>query len=250
MKTLRLMLASTLLIIGWSESNAQKQTAIDPVNHADGHIGELDTHFHNALVNYKNGKYLLAANDIQKTASYIKAESNEAKENDKKAIIKCYEKLVSLTNSLQTEKVESSENLNDIFAKTHYTLSRHHYINAVLLESNKEMEKAYQEMRSARKHLTLAARWNSNELDKGLVVNWKVTEKAGNSKINETKISAEEFRNGMKIIAFETEKLRAKIFSNKEEKYHISYWLEEAELREMNYEMDQPFGPWKIHEEK
>jgi len=243
------MLASTLLLIGWSESNAQKQIAIDPVNHTDGHIGELDTHFHNALVNYKNGKYLLAANEVQKSASYIKAVSNEAKENDKKAIITCYEKLVSLTNSLQTEKIESSENLNDIFAKTHYTISRHHYINAVVLESNKEMEKANREMRSAGKHLTLAARWSSDELNKDLEVNWKVTEKAGSSIGNETKISAEEFRNGMKIIAFETEKLGAKIFSNKEEKYHISYWIEEAELREMNYEMDQPFGPWKIQVE-
>jgi len=229
MKQLKVTIMTLVCLLSLSAIKAQVEIE-EPVKIVitEYYTDKLDADFYTAYNDYINGKNQAAADRIIAAAEYIHVQAVEAQEKDKKALNNSYQELLNLSKALEANKINSTKQLSHIFSKAHYALSRHHYAQAILLQSKKDLKKTGEAMHMATKSLEHAARWSGDVVGEGANNAWKETKKVGEAIGKGTKFTEEEIVKGIKSIGRESKKLGKKIFSHKKETYDI-YWLEEVD---------------------
>jgi hypothetical protein len=130
---------------------------------------EPSHHMQRAHASFLKKEYKAAANELQKTASYLHVESQNAVGETKSALAASAEELDRLAHDVAAGTVKSAKTLESAFARAEHALATHHQAKANTALSEKHGTTAGHYLNSAVTHLENAAKWTGHELESGTV---------------------------------------------------------------------------------
>jgi len=126
-------------------------------------------HFHKARQSFLKKDYKAAAEEIRKSAAFMKLEVARANAEGKKLLTTSIDELEKLATDVEKGTVTSAATLNHAFAKAHYALARHHYLRAMEYKAKGAGVKLGHALKASATHLEHGFAWAGHELEAATV---------------------------------------------------------------------------------
>jgi len=126
-------------------------------------------HFHKARQSFLKKDYEAAAEEIRKSAAFMKLEEARANAEGKKLLTTSIDELEKLATDVEKGTVTSAATLNHAFAKAHYALAKHHYLRAMEYKAKGAGTKLGHALKASALHLEHGFAWAGHEMDAGTV---------------------------------------------------------------------------------
>lgn len=171
----------------------------------------IEQTFQNAKKDYLEKKMDAAAQQIHKSAEYMKAQADKASGKGKEALNASAKELEKLAVDMRTGTVTSAKKMEDTFARAYAALALDSHIQSTESWAKKEKIKAGDALDSANKYLEHGFAWAGQKMEKGTSeainksreLSLKLKKKGG--------VAAEDVGKGLKATGDEIEKFGKKI---------------------------------------
>jgi len=110
------------------------------------------------------GDLKAAARELRKAAAFVKLESDRATVEGEMGLDSSYKELNKLANDVEKGNITFVRDLEIVFARTHQTLAKHHYLKALEARNNKNAKATGQFMISAVIHLEHGFAWSDYKI--------------------------------------------------------------------------------------
>jgi len=125
----------------------------------------IEQTFQKAKQNYLDKNMDLAAQQIQKSASYMKAEAAKASDKGKEALNKSANELEKLADDVKKGTVTSVKRMEETFARAYVALAADSHIKSTESWAKKESAKAGDALDSANKYLKRSFAWAGQKIE-------------------------------------------------------------------------------------
>ena len=125
----------------------------------------IEQTFQKARQNYLEKNMDSAAQQIQKSAAYMKAETAKASNKGKEALYKSAKELDKLADDVKKDAVTSVKKMDETFARAYVALAADSHIKSTELWAKKESVKAGDALDSANKYLKHSFAWAGQEIE-------------------------------------------------------------------------------------
>jgi hypothetical protein len=121
--------------------------------------------FEKAISDLDAGNTKLAGRDLRTAAAYLKIEAERGRGESKKALKGIIHELEQSADRIEDGVVLHSGEIENMFARAHYALAKHHYERAAAEWNKKDEVKAGEELDVAATHVQHAIGWMASEPD-------------------------------------------------------------------------------------
>lgn len=173
----------------------------------------IEQTFQKAKQNYLDKNMDSAAQQIQKSASYMKAEAAKASDKGKEALNKSAEELEKLAVDVKKGTVTSVKRMEETFARAYVALAADSHIKSTELWTKKESAKAGDALHSANQYLKRSFAWAGRKIETKTKVAMKKSEELSLKLKEKSAVVAEDVGKRLKDAGNEIEKFGKKISS-------------------------------------
>lgn len=125
-------------------------------------------HFHKARQSFLKKDFKTSAEEIRKSAAFLKLQAARATEEGKKGLDDSIAGLETLADDVEKGTVTSAKTLDQAFARAHQRLARHHYLKAAEYKAKKDTKRVGHELKAATLHLENGLAWSGHETEAGM----------------------------------------------------------------------------------
>jgi hypothetical protein len=125
----------------------------------------VEPYFQKARQDYLQKNMKAAADEVRKSATYLKSETSAAKGNGKKALTASYRELDKLAGELEKGTVKSVKEMEISFASAYEALATNSHVKSTDAWSRKEFKKAGYELEAAIDELEKGFAWGRHKAD-------------------------------------------------------------------------------------
>jgi hypothetical protein len=122
-------------------------------------------HFHKARQNFLNKDFKAAAEEIRKGAAFLRLQAARATKEGKAGLTASIAELEKLARDVERGTVTSAKTLDNVFARAHHALAKHHYLKALEYKSKKDVTRTGHALKAAVIHLENGFAWAGHELE-------------------------------------------------------------------------------------
>jgi len=126
----------------------------------------IEQTFQKARQNYLEKNMDSAAQQIQKSASYMKAKAVKASDKGKEALYKSSKELEKLADDVKKGTVTSVKRIEETFARAYVALAADSHFKSTELWAKKESAKAGDALHSANKYFKRSFAWAGRKIEK------------------------------------------------------------------------------------
>lgn len=127
----------------------------------------IEQTFQKARQDYLQKNMNSAAEQIKKSAAYMKAEAAQASAKGKDALTASAQELDKLADDVKSGAVTSQKRMEDTFARAYLALASNEHVKSTESWARKETAKAGAALESANKHLEKSFSWAGQKIEKG-----------------------------------------------------------------------------------
>ncbi len=127
----------------------------------------VEPYFQKARQDYLQKDMKAAADEVRKSAAYVKSEASAAKGKGKEALTASYRDLEKLSGELEKGTVKSVKKMEVAFAHTYKALATNSHVKSTEAWSKKEFKKAGDELEAAGDELEKGFAWGGQKADAG-----------------------------------------------------------------------------------
>jgi hypothetical protein len=171
----------------------------------------IEQTFQQAKKDYLDKNINSAAEQIQKGASYMKAEAAKASVKGKEALAASAQELEKLADDVKKGTVTSVKRIEDAFARAYLALASDSHIKSTESWTRKETAKAGEALDSATKNLEKSFAWAGQKVEKSTKVVMEKSEELSLKLKKKSSLIAEEVGKGLKDAGNEIEKFGKRI---------------------------------------
>lgn len=172
----------------------------------------IEQTFQKAKKDYVEKNLNAAAEQIQKGAAYMKAESEKASANGKEALTESAKELEKLGNNVKQGTVKSVNRINESFARAYVALARAAHIKSTESWAKKETTKAGDALDSATENLERGFAWAGQKVERSTKEAMKKSKELALKLKKKGSVLAEEVGKELKKTGDEIEKFGKRIF--------------------------------------
>ncbi|MFZ2398486.1 MAG: hypothetical protein WAW31_07450 [Smithella sp.] len=171
----------------------------------------IEQTFRNAKQDYLDKNMNAAAQQIQKSASFMKAQAEKASDKGKKALNASATELEKLAGDVKKGTVTSVKKIEETFARAYAVLASDSHIKSTESWTKKQTEKAGDALDSANKYLERSFAWAGQKIEKGTKDTMKKSNELSRKLKKKGSVLAEDVGKGLKNAGDEIEKFGKKI---------------------------------------
>jgi hypothetical protein len=171
----------------------------------------IEQTFQKAKKNYLDKNINSAAQQIQKGASFMKAQAEKASDKGKEALNASAKELEKLADDVKKGTVTSVKRIEDTFARAYAALASDSHIKSTESWAKKQTEKAGDALDSANKYLERSFAWAGQKIEKGTKDTMKKSKELSQKLKKKGSVLAEDVGKGLKNAGDEIEKFGKKI---------------------------------------
>jgi hypothetical protein len=173
----------------------------------------IEQTFQKAKQNYLEKNMDSAAQQIQKSALYMKAETAKASDKGKEALYKSAKELEKLADDVKKGTVTSVKRMDETFARAYVALAADSHIKSTELWAKKESAKAGDALDSANKYLKRSFAWAGQKIETKTKEAMKKSEELSLKLKEKSTVVAEDVGKRLKDAGNEIEKFGKRISS-------------------------------------
>jgi len=171
----------------------------------------IEQTFQKAKQNYLEKNMDSAAQQIQKSASYMKAEAAKASDKGKEALYKSAKELEKLADDVKKGTVTSVKRMEETFARAYVALATDSHIKSTESWAKKESAKAGDALDSANKYLKRSFAWAGQKIETKTKEAMKKSEELSLKLKEKSSVVAEDVGKRLKDAGNEIEKFSKRI---------------------------------------